>query len=166
MQIRRATLNDIPQIMQAVSEVVPLMQAAGNFQWDHTYPNPQVFTEDIGLRQLWVADMDGDIGGVAAITTEQYPEYAQAGLDISQTAIVVHRLVVSPCYQGRGIAKALLEEAEAEANRRGIKFLRIDTNLQNKSAQALFPKLGYVFAGEIGLEFRPGLRFVCFEKKL
>lgn len=166
MQIRRATLTDIPQIMRVITEVVPLMQATGNFQWDNTYPNPQAFTEDVNLNQLWVADMDGDIGGVAAITTEQYPEYAQAGLDISQTAIVVHRLAVSPRYQGKGIAKALLEEAEAEAKRRDIKFLRIDTNIQNKTAQVLFPKLGYVFAGEIGLEFRPGLRFVCFEKKL
>lgn len=166
MHIRRATLTDIPQIMQAVKEVVPLMQAAGNFQWDNTYPNPQAFTEDINLNQLWVADADGDIAGAAAITTDQYPEYTQAGLDVSQTAIVVHRLVVSPRYQGKGIARLLLEEAEAEAKRRDIKFFRIDTNLQNKSAQALFLKLGYVFAGEISLEFRPGSRFVCFEKKL
>lgn len=166
MHIRRATLTDVPQIMQAVKEVVPLMQAAGNFQWDDKYPNPQAFAADIELNQLWVADTDGDIAGAAAITTEQYPEYVQAGLDVSQTAIVVHRLVVSPRYQGKGIARLLLEEAEAEAKRRDIKFLRIDTNIQNKTAQLLFPKLGYVFAGKISLEFRPGLRFVCFEKKL
>ncbi|MES2276936.1 MAG: GNAT family N-acetyltransferase [Bacteroidota bacterium] len=166
MQIRRATLSDIPNIMQLVAEVVPLMQASGNFQWDSTYPNPQVFTEDIGLNQLWVADMDGDIGGVAAITTDQYAEYAQAGLDTTQTAIVVHRLAVSPRYQGKGMARALMQEAEAEALRRGIRILRIDTNIENQAAQLLFPKLGYVFAGEIGLEFRPGLRFVCYEKLL
>jgi hypothetical protein len=26
--------------------------------------------------------------------------------------------------------------------------------------------LGYVFAGEIGLGFRPNLRFYCYEKRL
>jgi hypothetical protein len=26
------------------------------------------------------------------------------------------------------------------------------------------PKLGYDLSGEIGLEFRPGLRFFCYEK--
>jgi GNAT superfamily N-acetyltransferase len=166
MQVRRATLNDIPSVMQLITEVVPLMRAAGNFQWDSTYPNPQVFTDDIGLNQLWVADMDGDIGGVAAITTDQYAEYAQAGLDITQTAVVVHRLAVSPRYQGKGIARALMHEAEAEALRRGIRMMRIDTNIENQVAQQLFPKLGYIFAGEIGLKFRPGLRFVCYEKLL
>jgi hypothetical protein len=44
--------------------------------------------------------------------------------------------------------------------------LRVDTNAQNAATQRLFPKLGYQFAGEIGLEFRPGLRFFCYEKRL
>ena len=166
MQIRPATLNDIPAIMQLITEVVPLMRAAGNLQWDHVYPNPEVFTEDIGLNQLWVADVDGDIAGVAALTTEQYPEYADAGLDISETAIVTHRLAVSPRHQGNGIAAALMQEAESEAIRQGIAILRVDTNKQNLAAQALFPKLGYIYKGEITLEFRPGLGFVVFEKLL
>jgi ribosomal protein S18 acetylase RimI-like enzyme len=166
MQIRLATLTDIPAIMQVITEVVPLMRAVGNLQWDSTYPNPAVFEDDISIGQLWVADVAGGIAGVAAITTEQYPEYARVGLDISQTAIVVHRLVVSPHYKGQGIAVALMQQAETEAIRREIKFLRIDTNSQNEVAQNLFIKAGYVFAGEMGLEFRPGLRFYCYEKKL
>lgn len=166
MQIRLATLNDIPAIMQVIAEVVPQMRAVGNLQWDNTYPNPAVFEQDINVNQLWLADVAGEIAGVAAITTEQYPEYAQVGLDISETAIVVHRLAVSPRYKGQGIAVALMQQAEKEAIRRGIKFLRIDTNSQNTIAQNLFIKTGYVFAGEIGLEFRPGMRFYCYEKQL
>ncbi|GAB3915217.1 GNAT family N-acetyltransferase [Mucilaginibacter boryungensis] len=166
MQIRVATLNDIPAIMQVIAEVVPQMRAVGNLQWDNTYPNPAVFEQDINVNQLWLADVAGEIAGVAAITTEQYPEYAQVGLDISETAIVVHRLAVSPRYKGQGIAVALMQQAEKEAIRRGIKFLRIDTNSQNTIAQNLFIKTGYVFAGEIGLEFRPGMRFYCYEKQL
>jgi RimJ/RimL family protein N-acetyltransferase len=57
-------------------------------------------------------------------------------------------------------------QAEREAIRLGIPMLRIDTNTHNQATQKLFPKLGYVYAGEIGLSFRPGLRFLCYEKKL
>jgi len=166
MKIRLANLNDIPPIMQIIRNVVPAMRAAGNFQWDDTYPNPGAFEKDIALDQLWVAEVDDDIAGLAAITTEQYPEYAEVGLDITETAIVVHRLAVDPKFRGRGIAAALLMQAEQEAVKRGIAVLRIDTNTLNQATQALFPKLGYVFAGEIGLEFRPGLRFYCYEKRL
>ena len=159
-----ASLNDVPEIMELIASVVPVMNAAGNYQWDSTYPNTEVFKNDIALNQLWIAKIDGVIAGVAAITTDQDPEYADVGWDITQLAIVTHRLAVSPKYQGRGIAAALLMQAEDEAIKRNINFLRIDTNANNQATQKLFPKLGYVLAGEIGLGFRPNLRFYCYEK--
>jgi ribosomal protein S18 acetylase RimI-like enzyme len=166
MLIRLATLTDIPQIMQLIAEVVPVMIAADNFQWDNTYPNSQVFENDIALNQLWVADIEGCIAGITAITTDQSPEYADVGWDITEPAIVTHRLAVSPRFQGKGVAAALLVQAEVVAINRGIKVLRIDTNINNQATKKLFPKLGYQFAGEIGLNFRPGMRFLCYEKKI
>ncbi len=164
MTIRHAILSDVHQIMQLISEVVPAMNAAGNFQWDSAYPNAGVFENDIALKQLWVAEIEGAIAGIAAITTEQEPEYADLGWDITEKAIVTHRLAVSEKFRGKGIAAALLLQAEKEAIKMGIKTLRIDTNTKNKATQNLFPKLGYQLAGEIGLRFRPGLRFYCYEK--
>jgi GNAT superfamily N-acetyltransferase len=166
MTIRLANLTDIPGIMQVINAVVPGMLSAGNFQWDDTYPNPRVFETDIALNQLWVAVIDDEIAGVTAITTDQSPEYADVGWDINETAIVTHRLAVQPKFNGRGIAAALLLQAEHEAVKRNIGVLRIDTNTENQATQALFPKLGYVYAGEIDLAFRPGLRFYCYEKRL
>ncbi|WP_295792826.1 GNAT family N-acetyltransferase [Mucilaginibacter sp.] len=166
MYIRLATLTDIPQIMLLIAEVVPLMNAAGNMQWDNTYPNPAVFEKDIALNQLWLAEIDGDIAGISAITTDQEPEYAEVGWDISETAIVTHRLAVSPRYQGKGVAMGLMQQAEQVAINKGINKLRVDTNTNNQATQKLFPKLGYQYAGEIGLGFRPGMRFLCYEKVL
>jgi len=78
----------------------------------------------------------------------------------------VHRLAVDPALRGKGVAAALMLQAEVEAKAKGIAVLRVDTNSQNEATQKLFPKLGYTFAGEIGLRFRPGLRFLCYEKRL
>ncbi|MXV17062.1 GNAT family N-acetyltransferase [Hufsiella ginkgonis] len=166
MLIRYATLTDIPAIMDLIKQVVPLMRAAGNFQWDDKYPNPEVFAEDITLQQLWVADVAGNIAGVSAVTTQQDAEYAQVGWDLDEEAIVTHRLAVRPGYQGQGIAGALLAKAENEAVRKGISVLRIDTNSENQATNRLFPRMGYTFAGAITLEFRPGLSFYCYEKRL
>lgn len=166
MVIRQAILNDIGPIMELVKAVVPLMNASGNWQWDDTYPNPAAFEKDISLQQLWVADIEGAIAGIAAITTDQDAEYAQVGWDLKETAIVTHRLAVSPDHQGKGIAVALLQQAEKVALDRQIPVLRIDTNSENEATQRLFPKLGYEYAGEIDLAFRPGLRFYCYEKRL
>jgi 2-amino-4-hydroxy-6-hydroxymethyldihydropteridine diphosphokinase len=152
--------------MALVRRVVPLMLAQGNLQWDDVYPNPQVFAEDIAAAQLWVAEQDGAIAGVAAITTDQSPEYADVGWDLNEPATVVHRLAVDPAFRGAGVAGALMQQAEVVARERGINVMRVDTNNQNPATQRLFPKLGYTLAGEIGLAFRPGLRFLCYEKRL
>ncbi|MCR5888250.1 GNAT family N-acetyltransferase [Hymenobacter sp. J193] len=164
--IRLATEADLSAIIQLVQRVVPLMHAAGNFQWAASYPNEAVFREDISRQQLWVAEHAGQVRAIAALTTDQDPEYAQADWDAAEPAIVTHRLAVDPAAQGLGMAAALLGQAEELARQRGLRSLRVDTNSENQATQRLFPKLGYRFAGEITLAFRPGLRFFCYEKRL
>ncbi len=166
MEIRLATEMDIPGLLAVLAAVVPLMRAAGNLQWDEAYPNARVLEEDIARGELWVAEVDGRVGGMAAITMDQSPEYADVGWDIQERAIVIHRLAVHPECRGLGIAQELLRQAEDVARERGISKLRVDTNTGNEATKRLFPKLGYVLAGEIGLGFRPGLRFFCYQKEL
>lgn len=166
MIIRPAELPDLLPIMALVRQSVPLMRAAGNLQWDNDYPNTDIFAEDVRLRQLWVAELDGRIAGVAAITTEQSPEYAGVGWDLKEPAVVVHRLAVGPDFRGLGVAERLMLHAETVARRWGIAVLRVDTNTRNLATQGLLPKLGYTLSGEIDLQFRPGLRFFCYEKRL
>jgi GNAT superfamily N-acetyltransferase len=166
MHIRLANDEDLPALMALLRRVVPLMIAAGNLQWDENYPDESVFRQDIALKQLWVADLEGHIAGVAALTTDQEPDYAQADWNVDEPAIVVHRLAVDPAFRGAGVAGALMKKAEEVATKRGIAVLRVDTNTQNEATQRLFPKLGYRMAGEISLQLRPGLRFFCYEKRL
>jgi len=163
---RRATLTDLPAILALVQRVVPLMHANGNFQWSADYPNAAVFTADIAQNHLWVAELGGAVAGVAALTQDQDAEYAQANWDVAEPALVTHRLAVAPTAQGQGVALALMEQAEKQAVVQGLRVLRVDTNSENATTRRLFPKLGYRFAGEITLAFRPGLRFFCYEKWL
>ncbi len=165
--LRPATAADLPAILQLVRQVVPLMQAAGNQQWNRDYPNATVFEQDLAAGHLWVAELASELAGVAALTRNaQDPEYAQADWDPAAPAVVVHRLAVAPTAQGRGVAQALLTQAEQLAVAYGFNLVRVDTNSENAATQRLFPKLGYRFAGEISLAFRPGLRFFCYEKRV
>jgi len=166
LTLRRATSADLPAIIQLVGQVVPLMNAAGNYQWTNEYPNEAVFEKDIAQNHLWVAELGGELAGVAALTQDQDAEYADADWDAAEPALVTHRLAVAPSAQGHGVAQALLQQAEHEARVLGLRTLRVDTNSENAATQRLFPKLGYRFAGEIKLAFRPGLRFFCYEKQL
>jgi len=166
MHLRLATLDDIPAILTLIRNVIPSMHAAGNHQWGDDYPNAEVFAADIAANQLWLAEIDGSIAGVAALTTEQYPEYEQVGWDINEPAIVTHRLAVDPAFRGRGVAVALMQQADIVARQSGTAILRVDTNIENLPVQQLLPKLGYTLAGPMTLSFRPGQHFLCYEKRL
>ena len=166
MDVRPGRIEDVDAVMALIRRVVPLMQAAGNWQWDDGYPNQEGFTRDAERSQLWVAEEAGRLAGVAAITLDQEPEYREVGWDPAEPAVVVHRLAVDPGFRGRGVAKALMAQAEAVARDWGIPILRVDTNTENAAMQTLFLRMGYAFAGETGLAARPGRRFLCFGKRL
>ena len=152
--------------MAVVRRVVPVMRAGGNLQWDDSYPDEQVFLRDMDLDQLWISEDQGRITGVAAITTDQEPEYAEVSWDTAELAVVVYRLAVDPDFSRKGVAMVLMRQAETVALERRIPLLRLDTNSENEATQRPFPKLGHFFAGEIGLGFRPGLRLRWYEKRL
>ena len=166
MRIRQATDEDLGAILAVVRRVVPLMQASGNQQWGADYPNREVFARDVTNSELWVAELAGQVAGVVAICREQSPEYADAGWDLSASALVVHRLAVAPEARGHGVAAALMAQAERLARASRITQIRLDTNTENKPMQALVERLGYALVGEISLLRRPGLRFRCYEKVL
>lgn len=166
MRIRKATSEDLEAILHILPGAVQQMRAAGNFQCGNDYPNAEVFARDLALDQLWIAEEGEKLLGAAAITQDQSPEYADAGWDLQQAAVVVHRLVVDPDARGMGVATALMQQAETVASERGIALLRCDTNSNNEPMQKLFLKLGYTFTGEIGLASRPGLHFYCYGKSV
>jgi ribosomal protein S18 acetylase RimI-like enzyme len=166
MRIRQATDADLDAILRIVRLVVPLMQAAGNRQWADDYPDRETFALDIANGELWVAELEAKLAAVVAICGEQSPEYADVGWDLSEPALVVHRLAVDPAFRSRGVAMALMQHAEELARAQNIPQIRLDTNTTNLAVQKLLDKLGYVYAGEIGLLRRPGLRFRCYDKSL
>jgi ribosomal protein S18 acetylase RimI-like enzyme len=56
----------------------------------------------------------------------------------------INRLAVSPAYQRRGIAKALVAEVERRIHARGIQIVTCLIEGHNAASEGLFESLGYV----------------------
>lgn len=98
---------------------------------------PEVET---GSRVLVAAfDDDGLVGTVQLIHAAQ-PNQPHRG-DIAK--LLVHRRA-----RGRGVARRLMEQVEAEARRDGKSLLVLDT-VPGTPADALYRKLGWTVVGEI-----------------
>jgi ribosomal protein S18 acetylase RimI-like enzyme len=56
----------------------------------------------------------------------------------------INRLAVDPCYRHRGIARALVAEAEKTLRKRGVRIFCALVEDNNKESKELFRKCGYV----------------------
>jgi ribosomal protein S18 acetylase RimI-like enzyme len=164
MRLRFAEPTDLDNACELLQACIAGMRAQGIDQWDDVYPNRQVFSADIQAKELSVCEDDSGLLGLIVLNGFQDPEYLDVSWTLTQEPIgVIHRLMVHPRAQGRGVARSLMVHAEEWARNRGFASLRLDAFTENPRALRLYPALGYRQAGEIRL--RKG-RFLVFEKDL
>jgi GNAT superfamily N-acetyltransferase len=167
IQLRKGNESDLDSIMGIVSEVIPLMHKVGNFQWDTDYPMREDYIKDCENDNCWVAYdvITNVLVGVAALTEDSGDDYKQLW-DISEIAVVPHRICVSVSARGLGVTKKFMRQAEVLAKERGHKSVRVDTNKQNGAMQHIFKELDYTNLGELKLASRPALTFIGYDKKV
>ena len=170
IKLRKATLQDLSEIVRICAIAVKLLNAENNYQWNDTYPLAADFEKDIAGDVLWVAEINGTLAGFAAITTDQSDEYSDIGWDLQEKCIVPHRVAVDPVHRGKSIALRFMQTAEQLARDSGYKYVRVDTNVRNIPMQKMFEKLGYEFSGEISFRNKPviyeKMMFKCYQKLL
>ena len=111
------------------------------------------------------------IYGSVILNGEQLPEYQQIPWTIPaqpEEVGVIHTLVIRPSWSGRGKAREFVAFCEAEFRRRGKKTVRLDTYEGNLPANAMYPRLGYTFAGSAEFFFQGFIHEIlnCYEKAL
>jgi GNAT superfamily N-acetyltransferase len=163
--VRPAHDDDLTRMGDLLRDCVARMQAEGIDQWDDVYPTAATLMADVRGAALYVAAVGGrPVAGAFALDERQEPEYAAVAWTTGAGRVgVLHRLMVHPSCQGRGLGALLMRFAEARARRLGCETLRLDAFAANPRALRLYARLGYRDAGAV--TFRKGL-FRCFEKDL
>jgi ribosomal protein S18 acetylase RimI-like enzyme len=162
MNVSKALKADIVPIMELIHQAVLEMHQRKLFQWDDTYPNIEIITEDITAGSLYKATIDDIIAGIIVLNEKQSPEYSNLTWESSQGKyLVVHRLCIHPHFQGKGLAKKLMSFAEDHAAKNKYNSIRLDTFTGNQKALRLYDTLKYRRVGTVA--FREKI-FQCFEK--
>lgn len=163
--VRLAHEDDVPRVGEVLSLCVQKMRAEGIDQWDDVYPTVATLAADQGAGALYVASAAGlPIAGAVVLDERQETEYAAVAWAARPPRVgVVHRLMVHPAFQGRGLGTHLMRFVELRARRLGYGAIRLDSFTSNPRSLRLYQRLGYREAGPV--TFRKGL-FRCFEKDL
>ena len=170
---RKAVLSDLDAI-DAIYQDIHTGEEAGRttIGWVRSvYPTRATAEASICAGDMFVLEEDGQVIAAGKINQEQVPEYAGCPWTYDappEKVMVLHTLVVSPKAAGRGLGTRFVDFYEDYAREHGCPYLRMDTNERNKTARALYARLGYSEPGIVDCVFNgiPGVRLVCLEKTL
>ena len=161
---RKASLDDLEQVMEAVEDSREVLRLQGNGQWQDGYPNRDDFIKDINNGRLFVICDKDKLIGVCALTyrEEDYHHLYEGKWLTDLPYMVMHRVALKKEYRGLGYGKKLFEVFIAQAKLEGYKSLRIDTHEGNMVMRHLIESFGFVYCGKAILT--PDKDRMVFEK--
>ncbi len=132
--VRLARPEDVPAVYSLKSQMAlaegaahTLRASAADWQRDMFGPSPRFLA--------LVAETDGIPVGMATLVERYYPAWAGPVLALDD-------VFVTPEQRGRGVGKALLAHAAAEALRHGSPFIELTVQAQNP-ARRLYERAGF-----------------------
>lgn len=172
--IRPAQAQDLPAIA-AIYEAILDQEDTRPFSFTNwqrgKYPTIDTARAALEAGTLFTAEESGEIYGCVNLNGIQLPEYAaipwQYAADDPAVG-VIHTLVIHPAWSGRGKARELVAFCEEQSRKQGKRVIRLDTYIHNQPANAMYPRLGYRFAGTGHFLFQGFLpeELNCYEKLL
>ncbi|MCI0549866.1 MAG: GNAT family N-acetyltransferase [Anaerolineae bacterium] len=126
--LRRADAADVPTVATLVNS------AYGHYVERIGFlPRPMRddYAQVIRSSQVTVAESQGTIVGVIV-------------LNVNDEGFVIDNVAVDPSHRGKGVGKALLEFAEAEARRAGFDSIYRYTHEKMTENLVLYSRIGYV----------------------
>tara|TARA_Y100000813_G_scaffold144732_1_gene105596 strand:+ start:495 stop:992 length:498 start_codon:yes stop_codon:yes gene_type:complete len=162
--IRKAKINELDEIMNMYTSCVDGMQKANIDQWDSTYPNRKIISEDIRNKTFYIFLINDEIIGGINIDKIQDKTYLDIEWkDKGNKFLVVHRLAVRQEFWKKGIGNKLMIFAESLVKEKKLNSIRLDTYSSNPIAINFYLNLGYIKKGEIFLKPNKN-EYYCFEK--
>ena len=174
MQFRKAASVDILFIAEIYEEIHTEEEAGRvTIGWERgVYPTKATAEAALNRDDLFVGvEKDGSIFGAAIINQQQVDVYEGAAWIYpakDEEVMVLHTLVISPRYAGKGYGEAFAKFYEDYARDNNCPVLRIDTNERNTRARSMYAKLGYRESDMVPCQFNgiDGVHLVLLEKKL
>lgn len=166
MQISKGKTDEVDVIFKLLQACAKDMREKGIMQWNEHYPLIENVVKDIENEALYTVHIDGGIAGVIVFDDQQSPEYQEVSWTLNEGKVgVVHRLAVDPTYQGKGIARKLMDFIENMASQNGYKTIRLDAYSLNPRTLRFYQNRGYTKCGQIFFPYRED-PFYCFERRL
>lgn len=158
--IAYATIDDLFEIDELAEKVITHMKESKIPQWELTYPRYEHFEEDVINKALIIYKDNDQIIGCMAILPENDPPYQTISSWQKQYSIVIHRVLINPDVQRKGVASELMQFAKTYGKQKGYESIKIDTHPKNFKMRNFLQKNGFIEGDYIEVMDRIAYEFI------
>lgn len=153
--LRTTKKNELEHVMKIIEDGREFLKEQGVNQWQHGSPSCDVIINDINAGISYIYEKSGELVATAMLTTldEDYENYPTFWSENS-SYLAIHRLTTSKQFRNQGIAREFMEDIYLFAKSQNIKYLRIDTHLDNKIMRKFLSRFGFEEKGIIKLTMK------------
>ena len=153
--LRTTKEYELERVLKIIEEGREFLKEQGVNQWQYGSPSRDVIINDINAGISYIYEKSGELVATAMLTTldEDYENYPTFWSENS-SYLAIHRLATSKQFRNQGIAREFLEAIYLFAKSQNIKYLRIDTHLDNKIMRKFLSGFGFEEKGVIKLTMK------------
>lgn len=134
MNIHKATMKDLEDIATLFNQYRMFYKQESNIEGAKVFLRERIEKDE---SVIFVAVQDGEYVGF----TQLYPSFSSISM---KRLWILNDLFVHKNSRGTGVGKRLLEAAKQFASENGAKGLKLQTEVDNISAQRLYAENGYM----------------------
>ena len=142
--ITYATFDDLFELDELAVNVITHMKELKIPQWELSYPRYEHFEKDVMKKGLIIYKENDKILGCMAILPENDPPYKTISSWKKEYSMVIHRVLVDPTVQSKGVASKLMQFAVKESKLQGFESIKIDTHLDNYKMRKFLQRNGFI----------------------
>ncbi len=133
--------NRVEEAIDVMKEVAQWGRSQGFRVWlDEWLTQEELITEEATPENFCIGKVDGKTVCAFILQTSDV-EYWKDSSDVQ--AVYLHKLCVKREYAHRNMTKAVVEAIKEECRKNGIKYIRLDTGLDEKIVRKIYLNAGF-----------------------
>lgn len=153
--LRTTKKDELEVVMKIIEDGREFLKEQGVNQWQHGAPSRDTIINDINEEISYIYDKSGEIVATAMLTIfdadyENFPTFWSENFSY----LAIHRLATAKKSRHQGITREFMQAIYLFAKSQKIKFLRIDTHIDNKIMRKFLSRFGFEEKGIIKLTMK------------
>jgi len=166
MEIKQAKSTDLVEILYLLKVCISDMNAKGLRHWNSAFPGNDQIRKDLREGSIYLAKDKGVCKGMVTLNDTEPEEYREMNFHSADAKpLFLHRMAVHPVWQGKGIARFMVDFAQKMAREKGFTCIRLDTYQSSEDARHLCKKLSFKEIGSFQANYQR-IPYICYEKEL